>query len=57
MDKIQQYLRECFEGKITVEELKVKLHFHIDDVLIPDVIYVMENKPSFSVSELLNKGE
>lgn len=57
MNYMQQYLRECFEGKITVEELKVKLHFLIDDVIIPDVIYVMENKPSFSVNELFNKGE
>lgn len=47
MDYLEQNIQKYYANEITLEELKKVLHFLIDDIVIPDAIYV-KNK--------MNKG-
>ena len=40
MDYFEQNLQKYYANEITLEELKKVLHFLVDDVVIPDAIYV-----------------
>ena len=55
MSLLQFYIQECLKGHISVAELKDKLHFLIDDVVIPDVLHALDNMPDFS--HLFKEGE
>jgi len=37
---LEQNIQKYYANEITLEELKKELHFLIDDIVIPDAIYV-----------------
>lgn len=41
---LEKEIEKYLANEITLEELKEKLHFLIDDIVIPDAIYVMKRK-------------
>ena len=40
MDYLEQNIQKYYANEITLEELKKVLHFLIDDIVVPDAIYV-----------------
>lgn len=62
MDYLEKNIQKYYANEITIAELKKVLHFLIDDIVIPDAIYVKakmeakEAKPA-DFSHLFNKGE
>lgn len=40
MDYLKQNIQKYYANEITLEELKKVLHFLIDDIVIPDAIYI-----------------
>ena len=53
MSYLQLYIQECLMGNLSVEELKSKLHSLIDDVIIPDVIFMLND----DFTEVFKEGE
>jgi hypothetical protein len=41
---LQEEINKFHKGEITLEDLKNKLHYLIDDVIIPDAVYML-NRP------------
>jgi hypothetical protein len=59
MDYLEQNIQKYIANEITIAELKKVLHFLIDDIVIPDAIYVktkMQAKPA-DFSHLFKEGE
>ena len=40
MDYLEKEIQKYYANEITLEELRKILHFLIDDVVVPDAIYI-----------------
>lgn len=48
MDYLEKEIQKYYTNEITLEELRKILHFLIDDIVVPDAIYIKKK---------MNKGE
>ena len=44
MNYLEQTIAKFHKNEITLEQLKNELHFIIDDVVIPDAVYIKEKE-------------